>query len=56
MKKKYVWSRNKTDDIWYGGICDSIKECVEEAKSEDYEDTALFNSLVTFDSITSIII
>ena len=34
MKKKYAWSRNKTDDIWYGGICDSVKECVEEAKAE----------------------
>ena len=33
MKKKYAWSRSKTDDIWLGGICDSVKECVEEAKA-----------------------
>lgn len=39
MKKRYAWSRSKTDDIWLGGICDSVKECVEEAKAEDYEDT-----------------
>ena len=42
MKKKYAWPRNKTDDIWYGGICDSVKECFEEAKAEDYEDTNAF--------------
>lgn len=42
MKKKYAWSQSKTDDIWLGGICDSVKECVEEAKAEDYEDTDTF--------------
>ena len=40
--KKYAWSRHKTDEIWRGGICDSVKECVEEAKAEGYTDTETF--------------
>ena len=36
MKQKYAWSKNSDDEIWCGGPCDSIKECVEEALSEGY--------------------
>ena len=35
--KKYAWSRRSDDELWYGGPCDSIRECVEEAQGEDYE-------------------
>lgn len=42
MKNKYAWSRRSDDTIWHGGVCDSVKECVEEAKSEGYEDTDTF--------------
>ena len=34
--KQYAWSRNSDDEIWYGGPCDSIKECVKEASDEGY--------------------
>jgi hypothetical protein len=34
--KQYAWSRKSDDEIWYGGPCNSIKECVEEAQDEDY--------------------
>lgn len=37
MVNKYAWSRHSDDEIWYGGPCDSIKECVEEAIAEGYE-------------------
>lgn len=37
MSKRYAWSRKSDDEIWRGGPCDSIKECVEEALAEDYE-------------------
>ena len=37
MANKYAWSRHSDDEIWYGGPCDSIKECVEEAIAEGYE-------------------
>lgn len=36
MIKKYAWSRNSDDEIWRGGPCDTIKECVEEALDEGY--------------------
>ena len=36
MANKYAWSRNSDDEIWRGGPCDTIKECVEEALDEDY--------------------
>ena len=35
--RRYAWSRNSDDEIWRGGPCDSIRECVEEAQDEDYE-------------------
>lgn len=35
--KQYAWSRRSDDELWYGGPCDSIRECVEEAQGEDYE-------------------
>ena len=35
--KQYAWSRRSDDELWYGGPCGSIRECVEEAQSEDYE-------------------
>ena len=39
--KQYAWSRHSDDEIWYGGPCDSIRECVKEASDEGYssEDT-----------------
>ena len=37
MANKYAWSQRRDDEIWRGGPCDSIKECVEEAQEEDYE-------------------
>jgi hypothetical protein len=37
MAEKYAWSRRSDDEIWYGGPCDSIRECVEEAQGEDFE-------------------
>lgn len=35
--KQYAWSRRSDDELWYGGPCDSIRECVEEAQGEDYK-------------------
>ena len=35
--KQYAWSRRSDDELWYGGPCDSIRECVEEAQDEDFE-------------------
>lgn len=35
--KQYAWSRRSDDELWHGGPCDSIRECVEEAQDEDYE-------------------
>lgn len=35
--KEYAWSRKIDDEIWWGGPCDSIKECIEEAQYEGYE-------------------
>lgn len=40
--KKYAWSRHSDDEIWHGGVCNSVKECVEEARLEDYKDTDTF--------------
>ena len=40
--KKIAWTKHKNDEVWYGGPCDSVKECVEEAKLEDYKDTEIF--------------
>lgn len=37
MGKKYAWTRHYDDEVWYGGPCDSIRECAEEALDEDYE-------------------
>lgn len=41
MKYKYAWSRMSDDEIWHGGPCNSIQECVREASDEGYtaEDT-----------------
>lgn len=39
---KYAWTKHKNDEVWYGGPCDSVKECVEEARLEDYKDAELF--------------
>ena len=36
MKKEYSWSRHSDDEIWRGGPCDTIRECVEEAFDEGY--------------------
>ena len=35
--KKYAWSRHIDDEIWYGGPCDSIRECLREAYDEGYQ-------------------
>ena len=40
--KKYAWSKRINDEIWRGGPCDSVKECIEEARLEDYKDTDTF--------------
>lgn len=42
MANKYAWSRNSDDEIWRGGPCDTIKECVEEAYDEGFEMTDTF--------------
>lgn len=42
MKNKYAWSRYSDDEVWHGGPCDTIKECVEEAYNEGYEMTDTF--------------
>lgn len=34
--KQYAWSRYSDDELWYGGPCDSIRECVKEASDEGY--------------------
>ena len=41
MNNRYAWSRRSDDEIWRGGPCDSIKECVEEALADEFkmEDT-----------------
>ena len=39
MKKQYVWTRSVRDDIWRGGLCTNIKNCIVEAKSEGYQDS-----------------
>jgi hypothetical protein len=35
--KQYAWSRYSDDELWRGGPCDSIRECVKEASDEGYE-------------------
>ena len=40
--RKYAWSVRISDDIWRGGPCDSVKECIEEARLEGYKDTDTF--------------
>ena len=35
--KRYAWTRSIDDEIWRGGPCDSIKECIEEALDEGYD-------------------
>ena len=35
--KKYAWSRHIDDEIWHGGPCDSIRECLREAYDEGYK-------------------
>ena len=36
-KEKYAWTLHMDDDIWRGGPCDSIDECVKEAILEGYK-------------------
>lgn len=43
MRYKYAWSENKDDEIWYGGPCDTIKECVDEALAENFNMTDTFS-------------
>ena len=43
MRYKYAWSKNKDDEIWYGGPCDTIKECVDEALAENFNMTDTFS-------------
>lgn len=38
MNKQYAWTDNIDNEIWRGGPCDSIKDCIAEAISEGYED------------------
>ena len=42
MGNRYAWSRSSDAEIWYGGPCDSIKECVDEALDEGLELTDSF--------------
>lgn len=37
MTKRYAWTRNSDDEVWYGGPCDSIIECAEEAQYEGFD-------------------
>lgn len=41
MKKRYAWSRRSNDEIWCGGICDSINECIDEAIADETDTIAL---------------
>ena len=34
--KQYAWSRHSDDELWYGGPCDSIRDCVKEASDEGF--------------------
>ena len=36
---KIAWSKRIDDDIWRGGPCDSVLECVKEAEKEDYKES-----------------
>ena len=36
MMKRYAWTTNINDEVWHGGPCDSISECVREASDEGY--------------------
>ena len=38
MNKQYAWTDNIENEIWRGGPCDSIKDCIAEAISEGYAD------------------
>jgi hypothetical protein len=42
MAEKYAWSRRSDDEIWRGGPCATIRECVEEALAEGYQLTDTF--------------
>lgn len=42
MSEKYAWSRRSDDDIWHGGPCETIRECVEEAIDDGYTLTDTF--------------
>lgn len=35
--KQYAWTRRSDDELWYGGPCNSIRECVEEAQYEGFD-------------------
>jgi hypothetical protein len=37
MTEKYAWSRQSDDEIWQGGPCKTVKECVEEAIADGYD-------------------
>ena len=37
-KQRYAWTEKIDNEIWSGGPCDSIEECIAEAVSEGYED------------------
>ena len=45
-KKEYAWTDHASDDIWSGGPCDSIEECVQEAKALGYTDCTIAVGLV----------
>lgn len=42
MSQRYAWSQHSDDELWRGGPCDSIGECVDEAVEEGYELTDTF--------------
>ncbi len=42
MAEKYAWSRRSDDEIWCGGPCATLRECVEEALDDGYALTDTF--------------
>lgn len=43
MGKRYAWSKSMDDEVWYGGPCDTIRECLFEAYEEGYSEEDTFS-------------
>lgn len=50
MDNKIAWTDKISNDIWHGGPCDTIAECIEEAKNEGYndEDLIAFGNVIPY--------